>query len=203
MIKVILFLQTIFGAATQRISSVSGVAVLAGSIDELKDVEAQTTALAVGLVGAILANGMDDETLKHALQNVGNEMHKFCIVFEKLDSNSLLIGSYQSAYENCKQLLDLFSNELKWTISETEDSERFAWRNTKSFNLDDFRAPHRPQKSVHNVKKMDEWRLFLESDEEAVKGGALIEVSQALMRRDRNIFSSEDDFEWVWKTAFG
>lgn len=53
------------------------------------------------------------------------------------------------------------------------------------------------------MTKIQEWKISLENDEEAVKGGILIEISQALRRKDKNVFSNMDDFEWIWKIALG
>uniref|UniRef100_A0A914YWC7 RNA polymerase II assembly factor Rtp1 C-terminal domain-containing protein n=1 Tax=Panagrolaimus superbus TaxID=310955 RepID=A0A914YWC7_9BILA len=171
--------------ANQRLSSIINVDVVKEENKDLKNIEAQTTILAVGLVSAILANGMNDDSLKYRLQDVGKEMNNFCKTFQKLSDNTF-IDLYKSAYESCEQLLELFSNDLHWDISTAAPESKKVT----------------PKRSKRAMNKIEEWKLSLDGEEEdAIKGGVLIEISQALRCKDKNIFSNSNDFEWVWKVA--
>uniref|UniRef100_A0AC34FVU0 RNA polymerase II assembly factor Rtp1 C-terminal domain-containing protein n=1 Tax=Panagrolaimus sp. ES5 TaxID=591445 RepID=A0AC34FVU0_9BILA len=91
-----------------------------------------------------------------------------------------------NAFESCKQLLELFSNDLHWDVSTMPpDSKHISSKGRK-----------------HAINKIEEWKVSLDGEEEdAIKGGVLIEISQALRRKDKNLFSNITDFEWVWNVA--
>uniref|UniRef100_A0A914PZB6 RNA polymerase II assembly factor Rtp1 C-terminal domain-containing protein n=1 Tax=Panagrolaimus davidi TaxID=227884 RepID=A0A914PZB6_9BILA len=175
----------IFVAANHRLSSVINVEVLEELNNELKTIEAQTTSLAVGLLSAVLANAMNDDALKFHLQEIGKEMNKFCEIYQNV-SDASFIDLYKSTYESSAQLLELFSNDLNFDVSATISND------LKSMSS---------KSNKHNMTKIQEWEISLGNDEEAVKGGVLIKISQALRRKDKNVFSNMDDFEWIWKTA--
>lgn len=94
--------------------------------NELKTIEAQTSSLAVGLVSAVLANAMNDDTLKFHLQEIGKEMNKFCEIYQNA-SDASFVDLYKSTYESSAQLLELFSNDLHLDVSATisDDLKRY------------------------------------------------------------------------------